>query len=477
MAFQEFYCDPVNGSNMNGGSNDGAVKFAFAAGNWDGTSVYTAAGQDLSGIAVGDFAQVFNDGTTTPVYLARVTATDNGAKTITLSTTNKAGTAPTSGTGNRSINVGGYWKGPNGSQAFPLGFVVVALSTSAEQFVRVNLKDTDTYAITAAMTHSNPGICFQGYHATAGDGYRANIDGGTSGASYVLLTTNTNNVLMFDLIFSNNGASGSAALVDFSGGNCVGCLFSRVVFHDSYGPGLKIYANNTVYECEAYSCGKGAVTLGAFQSPYYPVFIRCFAHDCNYSNVYGFLTEGGTFVGCIAHNCKAGGFFTGVSAGNTNSVFVNCDSYASSAGAGFIIGYNGAYGATVLAENCNALKNASYGFWGRSSTGYKGGLIQNSGYGTGTQANATADTGTLGSIVASGAVSYGSNLTPWTDPANGDFRINLAAAKGAGRGSFTETAPSYTGSVAYKDIGSCQHTDSGGGGMLYRADMAGGMTG
>lgn len=52
----------------------------------------------------------------------------------------------------------------------------------------------------------------------------------------------------------------------------------------------------------------------------------------------------------------------------------------------------------------------------------------------------------------------GTNATPWIDPANGDFRINLAAAKGTGRGNFTETQASYTGTVAYPDIGAGQGT-------------------
>ena len=68
-----------------------------------------------------------------------------------------------------------------------------------------------------------------------------------------------------------------------------------------------------------------------------------------------------------------------------------------------------------------------------------------------------------GSIVENiGAVTYGANLTPWVDPANGDFRINLAAAKGAGRGTFLQTSASYTGTVGFPDIGAAQHLDSGG---------------
>ena len=36
---------------------------------------------------------------------------------------------------------------------------------------------------------------------------------------------------------------------------------------------------------------------------------------------------------------------------------------------------------------------------------------------------------------------------------NGDFRINLTAAKGTGRGTYMQTAASYTGTVGYPDVG------------------------
>lgn len=67
-------------------------------------------------------------------------------------------------------------------------------------------------------------------------------------------------------------------------------------------------------------------------------------------------------------------------------------------------------------------------------------------------------------MIEYGAVNYASDVTPWTDPANGDFRISLSAAKNAGRGSFIETSSSYAGTIGYPDIGAVQHQDSGGSG-------------
>ncbi len=98
----------------------------------------------------------------------------------------------------------------------------------------------------------------------------------------------------------------------------------------------------------------------------------------------------------------------------------------------------------------------------------------NCGYGAGTQANTSGATNGTGDLDVGGAVTYASDATPWADPANGDFRISLAAAKGAGRGAFTQTAASYAGTVGYPDIGAAQSAASGGGIPIARG-MHGGM--
>jgi len=89
-------------------------------------------------------------------------------------------------------------------------------------------------------------------------------------------------------------------------------------------------------------------------------------------------------------------------------------------------------------------------------------LLQNNRFGAGTQANTSGDVNPGGNVVQVNSAFYASNVTPWVDPANGDFRINLAAAKDAGRGNFTQTAASYAGTVGYPDIGAAQHQDTGG---------------
>jgi hypothetical protein len=185
MAFTEFYCRS-GGSNMNGGGlSTGAEPSTAAAysatnGGWSSTTgVFTpTSGNPSLSVTVGDFANVFTDGSTTPVFIGRVTAVNS--TTVTVSTTAKSGTAPTTAGTGISINVGGAWKGPNGAVGFPYGFITNALTDSSTNRPRVNFKNDQTYSITAAMTHANNGPAkFQGYTTSAGDGGKATVDGGT----------------------------------------------------------------------------------------------------------------------------------------------------------------------------------------------------------------------------------------------------------------------------------------------------------
>lgn len=112
-------------------------------------------------------------------------------------------------------------------------------------------------------------------------------------------------------------------------------------------------------------------------------------------------------------------------------------------------------------ENCNFIKNAAWGI-NKSGSGGFNGLILNCGFGSGTAANTSGTIATSIQALEIGSVTFGSNLLPWVDAPNGDFRINLAAAKGAGRGSFLQTAASYAGAIGYPDIGAAQHQESGG---------------
>lgn len=468
MSFSEFYCQ-TTGSNLNAGSTTSdAASVTETNGDWGNAAAnrFTAAsGTPFSGVLAGEWASVYLDGATVAVYIAQVTGITGGGAGVNLSSTIKMGTAPATGATGRSIKIGGAWKGPNGAEAFPFGFVQ-ALPTGTDP-PRVNLKAGTNYAITAAMTQGNTGpIYWRGYTATIADGGKAQIDGGTSGASYILLTASGRQNTYIDLIFANNGATGSAAGVSATADDC---LFRRCVFHDLRGGGLLI-ANGYGEECEAYACNQSnTATTAAFSSQLgnLAVFKRCIAHDNTGSNTSGFTT--GTASGdalecsqCIADSNGSHGF---LARGRQRSRFFHCDAY-NNGGDGIRISIVTTGGA-VFVENCNLVKNGGYGI-NRTDT-LSNLFVVNCGFGSGTMANTSGQTNGMSGPSAEGSVTYASNSSPWADADNGDFRISLAGAKGAGRASFTETAASYTGTVGYPDIGAAQHLESGSGSNLSKA--------
>lgn len=482
MAFTEFTCRS-GGSNLYAGSLDGSAEASttplvtYTNGAWvSGTGVFTpVTGNPVSaGVAVGNWASVYTDGASAPTgFVGRVTAVS--VATITVSITAKSGTVPTTGATGITLVVGGAWLGPNGTVGFPFNFAAGTLTNTTGSPPRINFKNGSTYSITAAMSQTTLGpIYWQGYATAFGDGGRATFDGGTSGSSYVPLTVSSSGVaynVFTDLIFQNNGASGSSAMVN---GTADGrSLYFRCVFANSRGAGL--LNGDNVIECETYGCNQSnTVNTAGFTvngGNFVYRFVRCNAHDNTGGNTSGFYTQvtGALFVNCVADTNGLHGFFVNNVAGWQ---FLGCDTYNN--------GGDGIRQATLSGPgtitNCNFVKNGGYGInvAGIGVNGY----VLNCGFGSGTAANTSGATNGTGGMEIVSSVTYASNLTPWVDPANGDFRINLAAAEGTGRGNFTETAPSYTGTVGYPDIGAAQHQDTGGvGGMLYVPGMTGGMEG
>lgn len=458
-AFTEFYCQS-GGSNLNAGSTtNNTAAYTATNGGWNsGTGVFTpASGDPSASVSVGDFASVYTDGATVTGFVGRVTAVNS--TTITVSTTAIGGTAPTTGASGISCKVGGAWLGPNGASGFPFSTVKNTLTNSSSDAPRVNFKNDATYSITAQMSHANAGPSrFQGYTSTVGDGGRATFDGGATGTSYILLSVSSGssatNCDFVDLIFQNNGNSGTSNGVTSNDKQ----MWRRCVFHDLQGYGLVAGGTQQfIVECEAYACGKGGGGVaGFFGSGTSGAFLRCVSHDNTATTMAGFQSAlNQTFIDCIADTNSGQGFLLQPSNG-TN--LINCDAYNNTSD-GIRIGNSGAN--VIYIENCNLVKNGGWGING-SGSGARNGAVLNCAFGAGTQVNTSGTTTGLKSMVESGSVTYASNVTPWVDPANGDFRINLSTAKGAGRGAFTQTASSYAGTIDYHDIGAAQHPDIGG---------------
>lgn len=457
MAYTEFYARAADGSNLNAGStNAAAAAHTYASGSWvASTGVFTVASGDpaAEGVAVGNWASVYPDGSTVGVFVGRVTASD--ATTITVSLVAKSGTAPTDGTNTRTLKIGGGWKGPNAAENFPFNFAQNTMTNVAGDFFRINF--IGTFNITAAITHANVGPGrFQGATATAGDGGRATIDGGTTGASYVLLTLSGANNDLECIIFSNNGATGAQNGLVLSGTES---FVRRCVTSNVRGSGLFFSAGGmTVTEHESFGCNQNnSAALAGISAGGNAGFLkRCISHDNAGSNSAGFLIASG----CSVENCIAesnGGI--GFNVTSTLSLVVGgCDVY-NNASDGMRLSATTA--ACIYIENCNFVLNGGWGING-SGVGTRNGVIANCGFGAGTQANTSGTITGASALMEDGNVTYAANAVPWVDPANGDFRVTLAAAKAAGRGSFTQTAASYAGTISYPDIGAAQHIDAGG---------------
>lgn len=461
MAFSEFYCDFTNGSNVNAGSTEAAPVLSLTGGNWvSATGVYTKTAS-IANVSVGMFAAVRVDGATLAARVGRVTAVD--ANTVTISTTAGSGSLADQ-TGTASIVVGGPWKGPNAAVGFPFNFITNALTNAAGDYPRVNFKNNATYAITAAITHGNAGpIQFQGYTSTVGDGGRAIIDGGTAGASYVLLTISGANCETWDMIFQNNGATGSASgfVPGTAETNC-----RRVVVNNVRGDGFSatFSTGGAFIECEAYACNQSnAGSKAGFSFSGNATLVRCIAHDNAGSNTVGFRPSNGanTLIHCIADTNGSHGL--DVNSVNGHTTVVGCDFY-NNTGDG-IRSANSA-GSSIYVENCNFVKNGGYPV-NRTGAGGLNGAVVNCGFGSGTQANTSGNLNNLNAVVEEGSVTYAADVTPWQDPATGNFTITMAAAKGTGRGSYTQTQTSYTGTTSAPDIGAGQASSAGGGGKFW----------
>lgn len=469
-AFTEWYCRTNADGNLNAGdTTDAAATVTYAGGTFvAATGVYTvASGNPVSdGITPGRHLSIYTTaGATVATFISTITAT-NGT-TITVAITAGTGVAvgaaanPSAGAGACTAKYGGAWRGPNAAVAFPFNAVLNTATNGAGNVPRVNFINGSGYGITAGMTHTlNGPVRFQGCTSTPDDGGKAIIDGGNPGTAIDMMTCSGTDVEFQDFIFQRNGTGGAAkSCLILSGARDNA---RRVVAHDSWGVG--IYANGSFQnfiECEAYLCnGINNAAVGPFYAgANYSTFVRCVSHDNTGANNSGFLSAAVNnlvFIRCISESNGK----DGVTSAGEDAKFFNCDFYNNAAnGINFTLGTV----SSVYIENSNFLKNTTAGI---NSTGsaLRHGDIVNCGFGVGTMANG-ADLGAnltaaTAGVNVTGSVSYATGTTPWADPANGDFRIIANAAKGQGRGSFTETQASYSGTSAWMDIGSGQHRDT-----------------
>lgn len=341
---------------------------------------------------------------------------------------------------------------------FPFSLTALAnLKNASLNVPRFNMKNDGTYFATTAVSPPAGPYIIQGYSSILGDGGKATIDMGGNAVGGIVPGSST---ITADLIIQNNGSSGTNPGFQ-TGGNTT---FIRCVANNIRGDGFDMFANggqNNAIECEAYLCNKSNTAgSGGFNLTSGGRALYCIAHDNAGSNVDGFTTQTGStviFDRCIADTNGRHGF-SGSFPTTGGLIMYQCDSYNN--GADGLRSTQTTAGGIFLIKNCNFIKNVGWGINTSITTAKLIGTIDNCGFGAGTQVNGSGTINNVDSIVASGSVTYANDVTPWVDPANGDFRINLSSALNTGRGVFTETQGSYAGTVGYPDIGSAQHYDT-----------------
>lgn len=445
----DFYVQ-TTGSNLNAGSTaDNAAEHTYTSGSWvASTGIFTVASGDPStDVAVGDFASVYADGATATGFVGRVTARD--ATTITVSLSAIHGTAPTNGTNNRTLKIGGAWAGPSGAVGFPFGVVKGTATNALGDPVRVNWK-AGQYDVSNAITHNNVGPVFwEGYTTTPGDetGF-ALIDGGTTGTTYTVLYVQAKNHFFTRFHFRNNGNSGTTSMVDCT----ESVLWKRCIFSSSYGLAVRNLDSTMFYECEVYDnfeAGGTGNNLGAMRAWYSgSLALRCVVRD----NVkFGMQTDGGILLHrtIVTNNGSHGAGSTG----DENLFIVNCD-FHSNAGHGYALGQGSTSAMNCIYINTNFVDNTEYGI--RSGSQGTPGLFLHNGFGSGTQANGSGDIENEQNYLELGTVTLTADTSPYSDAGANNYAITAAGAVGVGYSVWTQIAPGFSGTTGSMSTGAAQ---------------------
>lgn len=446
MPYTEFYIRS-GGNNRNAGStNTDAPTVESTNGGWSTTTnIFTAAsGTPFSEVAVGDWASIATDAASSATFHGRITSVNSGGASITLSATARSGTAPTTAASGMSCCVGGAWATISGAGAYLAG----TSTNSSGYYPRVNFTGTLTYA--AAQTISTIGPVFwRGYGSSPGDGTHATVDGGTSGTSYVLLTVTGQQHFFEDIIFKNNGSTGSSALVTANASTGRNA-FKRCSVSNARGHGFRVQAGNTIFiECEAFGCNtSNTAATGGFRFEAACTAIRCFSYGHTTANSSGFSININccTLQGCIIAGCS-GSSGGGLAISSVATVILDqCTFYNNRVA---VLNNSGSFFAQLFGSSCHFESNTTACVDG-THTIFNGELRNCSFFGNGAKITANA-----AKVVEVDSIDLSSS--GMLDPANGNFTPRRLELLNAGRGSLLETGSTYSSApVSYPTIGAIQ---------------------
>lgn len=461
----------MNAGTVNGSSTEPGTSplVTYTAGDWDATTdIYTApVGANMTEAQVGRFASLAHDGDTTPTtnqfLIGRITAVNSGTRQITISTSARMtlGTEVVTGTGNRTLRIGGAWQGPNGSSGYP--FVSAAslntLTDASGNPTRVNFKNDAAYNLTAAIsTTSISAMIWSGYTSSYGDGGKAVLDWGTTAAGGMSYGGNTSEFACFRL--RSSATTGTA--VGFSN-TATPAKFYGLSIDGWRGSGFSnIRTDSHITECEVYDSCKAGSGI-AFDAS--GTLLRCIAHSNTGVGGFGNSNNANTIAECIAHNNTGYGFGTQFARGR----FFRCISYKNT-GAGFNLPAT-SNGAGSELESCVSYGNGGWGIDGDTSF-WKNMRMSNCAIG----GNTSGAINTSARFEVSGShITLASDPYPNATTTNGDFRTATSGSplRGAGMGTYPNTRASYVGVTGYPDIGAAQSQASGGtsGGTLINSQQ------
>lgn len=456
--YTELYVEPAatNASNINGGSSRDR-KFQRTNGQWNSaTRTFTATGDTLNTAWIGEVACVIADGGTTGAYFAVVTAVDNTAKTITLSSSRVVGTAPSTSATGRTITIGGAWTGMSGATTFPFSITTWHSLKDTSTRARINL--CGSFSATSTLSHNSNSVPLRGYSTTPGDGGLATIAYTGSANTDTLQLATAAYVYEFDSLWLKNqttfsGATFSSAAIRETATSdqafivCRNCRFS-----DTQGPAIVVGSGTydpcvVLIGCEFFDCGKGSGLTASYGQCIYVatetklICEQCLFHDNQSSYGGGAVLSSGFahFNECVFDNNriairKATEQFTAtrcVFFGNTTAI--SGDNGPES--------YMNVISDSVFEGNTTCFVKDSH------TTG-RDMLLRNCRY--------YNNTTKLGTNAGTPIEIAGDDLTqsPFVDAANGDFRTRLTPLRNAINGTLLQSSSYYSKSTRFRrDIG------------------------
>jgi hypothetical protein len=451
-----------------GTAEESIIPFAqFTNGGWStATNNFTpvAANPQSLGVVSGMYVSLMTDGTSTSTpSVAMIDAVSSIA--FHVDPNKKFGTFPTTSAAGITAIIGGAWSGPSGTMKFPFDTINKStISGPSGEIPRINFKNNRIYDFSSTTTYNTTGSqIFEGYANTFGDNGQAIITQSTPGASIILLTFSAGLSRLKSFIFKDNGTSGSSDGLSVSN-----CIVENVVSTGHRGNGI-LAANAVLYNCGAFNNNISKTSnKGGFSSN---ATLAVFMNRCVASGNYigGFTEIGNTLISKIMINCISfnnyGAGLSSFSAG-PNITIQNCDFYNNAFDG--ITFRPSSYGVLNI-QNCNILKNTGYGINIRhrvSVTNACNISIINTRFGDGTYANGSGTV--LGLIDCDiNNSSYPSNVSPWVDVNNFDFRLKLPESSLST--SYLFASGISSNNISYRSIGAVESPN-----ITFRNIMSGG---